>query len=275
MPLLFLLGFILAWVTDRIAPILKIKPCEECQLSQLHTEEETCWCFDRKNVPEHFRKLSLARFVLIMPLAVFLYGIVSGLVGPNTWDWKRITFIILLFLSLFIVATVPEHYLEKHIWEHIAKKHLWRVFLWSFFAILIVDIGFRFWNLESFIKGHMVWTLLMASLVAVIPESGPHLIFTVMYARDLIPFSVILASSIIQDGHGMLPLLSYTIKDSILIKLFNLVFGLTIGAILYFVGIWTISGKIRLYGYGMLPYIISNISCHTWENEICVNRMYI
>ena len=233
--ILFLLGIVLAWVTDRIASTLKIKPCEECQLSQVHSEEETCRCFDRENMLEHFRKLSLARFVLLILLVVFLYSIASGLIGPSVWDWKRVTFIVLLSLSLFIVATVPEHYLEEHIWNHIAKKHLWRVFLWSFFAILITDIGFRYWNLDAFVKGHMMWVLLIASLVAVIPESGPHLVFTVMFARGVIPFSVILASSIIQDGHGMLPLLSYTVKDSILIKLFNLAFGLIIGTALYLV----------------------------------------
>ena len=138
-------------------------------------------------------------------------------------------------MSLFIVTTVPEHYLEEHIWNHIAKKHLWRIFLWSFFAILIINIGFRHWDLETFVRGHMMWVLLIASLVAVIPESWPHLIFTVMFARGFIPFSVILASSIIQDGHGMLPLLSYTVRDSILIKLFNLAFGLIIGTILYLI----------------------------------------
>ena len=232
--ILFLLGIALAWVSDRIALILKIKPCEECQLSQTYSEE-TCHCFDRDGLLEHFRKLSLARFVLLILLVVFLYSIASGLIGPSVWDWKRITFIVLLSLSIFIVTTVPEHYLEEHIWNHIAKKHLWRIFLWSFFAILIIDIGFRYWDLEAFVKGHMGWVLLIASLGAVIPESGPHLIFTVMFARGLIPFSVILASSIIQDGHGMLPLLSYTVKDSILIKLFNLAFGLIIGTILYLI----------------------------------------
>jgi putative 10TM heavy-metal exporter len=229
---LFVLGIVLAWVTDKIAPLLKIKPCQECQLSQMH-EEDTCHCFSRNDIPGHFRKLSLARFVLLVLLITFLYGIASGVIGPEDWDWKRVTFIALLSLSLFIVVTVPEHYLEEHIWIHIAKKHLWRIFLWSFFAILIIDIGFRYWNLEAFVRGHKMWVLLIACLVAVIPESGPHLIFAVMFSKGLIPFSVILASSIIQDGHGMLPLLSYSVKDSMLIKLFNLVFGLIIGIILY------------------------------------------
>ena len=233
--ILFVLGIILAWVADRVASILKIEPSQECQLAQVH-EEEICHFFERDEILGHFRNLSLARFVLLVLLVTFLYGIASGIIGPEDWDWKRVTFIALLSLSLSIVVTAPEHYLEEHIWNHIARKHLWRIFLWSFFAILIVDIGFRYWNLEAFVKGHIMWVLLIASFVAVIPESGPHLIFTVMFARGLIPFSVILASSIIQDGHGMLPLLSYTVRDSVLIKLFNLVFGLVVGSALYLIG---------------------------------------
>ena len=39
-----------------------------------------------------------------------------------------------------------------------------------------------------------------------------------------------------QDGHGLLPLLSYTVKDAMLIKAFNLVFGLAVGLALYGAG---------------------------------------
>jgi len=233
--ILFVSGIIFAWIADKIASALKIEPCKECDLSQVH-EEEICHFFEKGEILERLRKMSLSRFVLMILLITFIYAIILGVIGSEDWDWKRITFLSLLSLSLFIVATVPEHYLEEHIWTHIAKEHIWRIFLWSFFALLIIDVGFRYWNLETFVSGHMVWVLLIAALVAVIPDSGPHLIFVVMFSKGLIPFSVLLASSIIQDGHGMLPLLSYSVRDSALIKLFNLAFGLALGAILYFAG---------------------------------------
>jgi hypothetical protein len=72
--------------------------------------------------------------------------------------------------------------------------------------------------------------------MGIIPESGPHMIFVMLYAKGMIPFSILLASSIVQDSHRMLPLLSYTVKDSILIKLFNLVFGIIIGLAFYLLG---------------------------------------
>jgi len=47
---------------------------------------------------------------------------------------------------------------------------------------------------------------------------------------------VLFTASFIQDGHGMLPMLSYSLKDSVLIKVFNLIFGLGIGSILFMMG---------------------------------------
>lgn len=62
------------------------------------------------------------------------------------------------------------------------------------------------------------------------------MVFVMMYASGIVPFSVLLTSSISQDGHGMLPLLSYTIKDSVLIKVFNLVFAFLVGIIFFALG---------------------------------------
>lgn len=81
-----------------------------------------------------------------------------------------------------------------------------------------------------------MWVLLIGALIGMVPESGPHLIFVMMYAQGLVPFSVLFTASFVQDGHGMLPLLSYSIKDSILIKVFNLAFGIAIGAALFGLG---------------------------------------
>ncbi|MBW1676706.1 MAG: hypothetical protein JRF30_05050 [Deltaproteobacteria bacterium] len=119
--------------------------------------------------------------------------------------------------------------MHVHIWDHIVKRHLFRVFLWTFGALFFVHWGLAFWNLDAFIRDHMMWVLLIGALIGMVPESGPHLIFVMMYAQGLVPFSVLFTTSFVQDGHGMLPLLSYSIKDSILIKVFNLAFGIAIG----------------------------------------------
>jgi hypothetical protein len=233
--ILFVIGIISAWVIDKLVPVLRIKPCEECEVPVLH-EDQGDLRITVKQVIDHFRKMSLTRFLLLLILGIFIVGSASGAMGPSEGGWERITFITLLAVAVLIVVTSPEHYLHEHIWGHIAKGHLWRVLLWSFGALVAIDVGLRFWNLEVFVQDHMTWVLLVGALVAIIPESGPHLIFVMMFAKGLIPFSVLLTSCIVQDGHGMLPLLAYTIKDSILIKVFNLIIGLGIGLALYLVG---------------------------------------
>ncbi len=233
--ILFVLGILLAWVTDKIAPLLKVEPCQECKLQQVHTAE-TFAGFDKEDLTKNFLKISWLRLGFLAFSIVFLVSLTSGTVGPHSWGWKRVTMTSLIAIAAVIVGSVPEHFLREHIWNHIVKKHLWRVFLWSFFAIFIVEIGFKYWNLETFVRTHQAWVGVIAVLIALLPESGPHLIFVMMFSQGIIPFSILLASSIVQDGHGMLPLLSYSIKDSVLIKLFNLVFGVIFGLVLYLLG---------------------------------------
>jgi len=129
------------------------------------------------------------------------------------------------------------HYVRDHVWGHIVRRHIWRVFAWTFLALLLVDTGMRQWELDEFVTAHMGLVLILSALIGVIPESGPNLIFVTLFADGVIPFSVLLTNAIVQDGHGMLPLLSYTVKDAILIKAFNLAFALAIGSTAYFAGL--------------------------------------
>lgn len=128
------------------------------------------------------------------------------------------------------------HYVKVHIYQHIVKRHLWKVALWTFGAIAVTEIGLQYLHLQEFTSEYKIVFLLVAALVGLIPESGPHLIFVTLYAQGLIPFSILLTSSIVQDGHGMLPMLSFSLKDAMKIKLFNLGFGLSIGLLLIVAG---------------------------------------
>jgi len=232
--LLFFIGIFLAWVTDKIVPLLKIKPCEECKYAPLHIEDENkCRCFDISV----WRSPSLNRVIFLIIILSLIIVMGVGLIGPEVWNWQKKSVFTLLFIVGFIIATVPNHYLDEHIIMHVIRKHIWRVFLWTFSALLFIHYGLNHWNLAEFVRSHLLWVLLISAFVGLIPESGPHLVFVTMFAGGLIPFSVLLTSSIVQDGHGILPLLSYSIKDTLLIKLFNLVFGLGLGTALYIFGL--------------------------------------
>jgi hypothetical protein len=236
--LLFILGIAGAWISDKIASRLKIVPCAECQLQKVHDIDKKHYF--QPSVLKKFPLLSHIRYGLILFFVFIILLNLSGVWGPQSWDLNEPARIILISLSgiaVFISATVSEHYLKDHIWGHIVKKHIWKVFLWTFFAMLFVTIGLQYWNLEEFVISNIGWILIISAIVGLIPESGPHMVFVMMYANGLVPFSILLTSSIVQDGHGMLPLLSYTVKDSVLIKLFNLIFALVIGVTLYALGL--------------------------------------
>ena len=241
--LLFFLGIVFAWISDRLIKILGITPCESCLSnhcerceSQMNDPENIGNYFQATNITGNLKSLSFTRFLFIVLITSFFAMVVTGLLGPAIWNWKRITFAALSFTVFYIALAAQEHYLHNHIWDHIIKKHILRVFLWTLGALLFVDLGLQAWHLETFVHQNMIWILLVAALVGMIPESGPHLVFVMMYAKGMVPFSVLLTTSFIQDGHGMLPMLSYSLKDSVLIKIFNLVFGLGIGSVLFVMG---------------------------------------
>jgi len=88
----------------------------------------------------------------------------------------------------------------------------------------------HFVNLPGLISSNPWLVLLFAGLVGVIPESGPHLLFVTLYAQSTLPLGVLVTSSAVQDGHGMLPLLAHSRRDFLLVKTINLVAGLSLGA---------------------------------------------
>jgi len=222
---LFIIGIIAAWLTDKIFNFdTGIKELE------LH-EKEICNCFPRDEILNQLKHLTLQRAVLILLIIIFITGLSTGNFGPQTWDWKRITFLSLNLISLFIVSTVPEHFLEQHLWEHVVKKHVPHIFLWTFGALFVMNLLLLHLDLKDWIVDQQFLLLLIAVVIGLIPESGPHLIFVTFYAQGLVSLPVLLASSIVQDGHGMLPMLAESGKNFVFIKLINLVVGLIVGVI--------------------------------------------
>ncbi|MGD9730619.1 MAG: hypothetical protein AB7U45_00445 [Desulfamplus sp.] len=51
------------------------------------------------------------------------------------------------------------------------------------------------------------------------------------FAAGTIPFSILLASSISQDGHGMLPMLAESKRGFLAVKVVNMIFAFIAGAI--------------------------------------------
>jgi len=130
-----------------------------------------------------------------------------------------------------------KHFLKEHVYRHILRKHMPKLFLWIFFTLLAVDFLIARFDLASVISGLPTFTLIiLAALVGIIPESGPHLVFLILYSKGMIPFSVLLVNTLSQDGHGLLPLLSYSVKDTIHVQIFTTLFSLVVGTLLFMIG---------------------------------------
>jgi len=174
---------------------------------------------------------------LILFAILFLLGIITGYLTDHfVQKFKIKTCTDCEFKQYHPDQEGYKHYFKDHIWTHIIKGHLVRIFLWTFGALLVVEYAMTFVDIESITSEYTFLLLILGALIGLIPESGPHLIFVMLFAKGLIPFSVLFASSVVQDGHGMLPMLSYSVKDSVLIKVFNLIFGLGLGTIIYLFG---------------------------------------
>ena len=135
------------------------------------------------------------------------------------------------------MATVPDHFLQDHLWGHVALKHIPRIFAWTLGVLVCFAALGQFLDIETLVREYRSGVLAVAALVGIIPESGPHLIFVTLFSKGALPLSILVASSIVQDGHGMLPLLAESRRDFIRIKAVNLAVGLGVGAMLLWLGL--------------------------------------
>ena len=206
------------------------------QVYGYEVHDEDCECYPRGRIVHQWRECTLARASLAATVVLFVAALMTADPEPSEGNWVRVTLLLTSAMSLFIVATVPDHFLETHLWQHVFKRHAPRVLLWTFGALLITALMSERLNLRELAQASPLATLGLAGLVGMIPESGPHLFFVTLYARGAVPFSVLLTSSIVQDGHGMLPLLAYSRKDFLVVKAINLGVGLVVGLAVYFAG---------------------------------------
>lgn len=148
------------------------------------------------------------------------------------FGWENITFFVVILLGLLIILIADDHFLHEHLWGHVIKKHLPKLFAWTFGAFILLFFINSFLDVESWIKSNIYIILLIAILIGIIPESGPHIIFISLYASGVIPLSILIANSIVQDGHGSIPLLAESRKSFFKAKVINFVIGGIVGLVM-------------------------------------------
>jgi hypothetical protein len=226
---LALVGLVFGVITDKLIKKRTEKHSDPKNCFTLHEEDADPLHYSIKHVSNQLRNCTMARGILLVGLTIFLLALITSIIGPDHWDLMKILLTSVTLFSLFVICIVPDHFLEEHLWKHIAKKHVPSIFLWTLAALGTIEIINQFVSLKEVIHQNPAIVLLIAILTGLIPQSGPHLLFLTMYTKGLLPISILFANSIVQDGHGMLPLLAHSRKDFLLVKTINMLAGLIIG----------------------------------------------
>ena len=144
-------------------------------------------------------------------------------------DWMNVLFAGLSVIMLAVLIFAKDHFVEEHLWNHIIRKHLPTIFAWTFGVLLALGIILHYVDIDNWISDNTALMILLATLIGIIPESGPHMIFVTLFAAGVVPFPVLLASSISQDGHAGIPLLAESKKSFAWAKLINCFVALAAG----------------------------------------------
>jgi len=262
---LFVLAIITGLITDKVNDRIHERHCdlqehEDCGV-ETHCHDGFAVHSDTKeNGTRHY---GWKRILMFIGLAIFIAALASGYLGHDhgtethhihheehvlcetcehsshshnqlnllNEDWMNVLFAGLSIIVLLVLLFASDHFVEDHLWDHIVRKHLPVIFAWTFGVLLLLGIILQHIDIESWINDNTALMILLASLIGIIPESGPHLIFVTLYAAGVVPLPVLLASCISQDGHASIPLLAESKKSFAAAKLINVAAALAAGYI--------------------------------------------
>lgn len=248
---LFAVALLTGWIVD-LCTKRKAGPTEGCEEGfQVHTSEHRHDTVGEKATIRNMRHPSAERIALLLGVVIFIIALAFGLLEHdheheaaetashlNIFDeyWINLFFAIVSLFVVWFIATANEHIVKEHLWKHVICKHFLPIFLWTFGALLVIETGLHYLDLEQWISSNIPWMILLAVLIGIIPESGPHMLFVTLFATGMVPFSVLLASSISQDGHASLPLLAESKSSFVKAKLINALVAAVIGYTCFFIG---------------------------------------
>ena len=117
----------------------------------------------------------------------------------------------------------------NHLWNHVIVRHAARIFAWSLGVLILLGFITQVFDVSAWISSNTPLMIVLATLIGIIPESGPHMIFVTLFASGVVPFPVLIASCISQDGHASLPLLAESKGAFLRAKAINCAVALIVG----------------------------------------------
>ncbi|MFA7115762.1 MAG: putative manganese transporter [Bacteroidales bacterium] len=227
--ILFIIAMIVGLIIDKYFHV-NIKSEQPDQKFEFHADHD-------EQLPSIFKlssynackEFSIKRLTILIFLILYTISLLFGWIGDNKWI-NLIFSIISVFVILFTL-NAKAHFINDHIWKHVILKHIPQIFAWTFGTLLVLEISLNFVDVGSWINNNLWIVMILAALIGLIPESGPHLIFVTLFVQGQIPIAILLASSISQDGHATLPLLASNRKSFLLAKSINVVVAIIFGSI--------------------------------------------
>ncbi len=255
---LLVIGILSGIITDKFIKKPLNVSCPDGYELHAESHDRLPSIFKLSSYKEGLRRPSEERILILVGIILFLFTIAGGYlehdhsshahlhvcndkthshIGLNLLSerWIHIVFAIFSTITILFTATAKEHFIKEHIWGHVIKKHMLSIFLWTFGALLVCQIGIMHLDVQHWISNNMFWVMLLAVIIGLIPESGPHLVFVTLFAQGILPFYILLVNSIVQDGHTTLPLLAGSKRAFFTAKFINMIAGLTVGIIFWLI----------------------------------------
>ncbi|MCQ2180757.1 MAG: putative manganese transporter [Bacteroidales bacterium] len=220
---IFCLLFGIAVVTGLLTDVF-VKKDEKMHCTENYEVHEE----DRVEIHRDKWRLSWKRAVLAAATVGFIALLVLDNDEPDE-RWMHIAFAVLCTVVLGVILFGSNHFIEEHLWHHVIVKHLPGIFCWTFGVLAVLGLLMQYFDIQSWISGNTVLMILLATVIGIIPESGPHLVFVTLYASGIVPLPVLLASCISQDGHASLPLIAESKRSFLKAKLINCAAALVVG----------------------------------------------
>ena len=144
-------------------------------------------------------------------------------------DWMNLLFALVSLIMLGVAALGSDHFVEEHLWHHVITRHVPKIFAWTFGVLVLLGFLTEVFDINEWVSANIPLMIVLATLIGIIPESGPHLIFVTLFAAGVIPAPVLIASCISQDGHASLPLLAESKGAFLRAKAINCIVALIVG----------------------------------------------
>ena len=258
--LILVIGIVTGVLIDYVGPKLGLKPyaLKTCDEMQIHEEDK----HEHKHEHPSEKKASgekaggegrkwhftWRRAVLLVGTGLYIAALATGMLeheheggagddhGFNllSEDWMNMLFAAVSLIMLGVVAFGSDHFVEEHLWHHVIARHALKIFAWTFGVLIVLGFITEVWDISNWISANVPLMIVLATLIGIIPESGPHLIFVTLFAAGVIPAPVLIASCISQDGHASLPLLAESKGAFIRAKAINCVVALIVGFAAWF-----------------------------------------